>query len=524
MNLIEASGGLAFGRPGGPELDIVPISAVAREDPLGSLMRALLADALMWGRPQLPTTHLHGRNRQVVMGGDRETGISVRLMWPSGMSAAQALADIEDCEPELPGALTMALVAAARGLERGIKDSRVGLAAFTAAQIGHLIGLSPSRPLPPPMARREIEAMVQRLQPGQLDFSVPTRPSDVARYVAELGRRLWAPEWLATAEQLAADGTLDYAAMAASCELMLRADVTIEVAGVPLRVEGRAVMLVGWLQAADLQGVDAPTLNILLPDRRLQSIADADMYVDDGTPDEGEDAALLQGMAASLVQEAEERAAYVPMGAFRLRMPAELGLVRGVADSLMVVADPAGLWVRAQGTEGDRLWRWEPAEGVRSCATPKRLRLLMHAVLAALWHDLRVAGEQAVPEERPRRPRSAPAREPGEQPSRRQGPAVRTLPALRLAGRREWGTAAERQHIVRRAHGVRGHLRRLLEGWERTEQAARAAGDYGIVLPAGHTFVRPHIRGQGDEDIEAAVAPVEVRARGLATLIGLLRR
>ena len=45
-------------------------------------------------------------------------------------------------------------------------------------------------------------------------------------------------------------------------------------------------------------------------------------------------------------------------------------------------------------------------------------------------------------------------------------------------------------------HLVSGHLRRLPEGWERSEAAEAHAAEFGINLAAGQTFVRPHKRGE----------------------------
>ncbi len=51
-------------------------------------------------------------------------------------------------------------------------------------------------------------------------------------------------------------------------------------------------------------------------------------------------------------------------------------------------------------------------------------------------------------------------------------------------------------------------------------QARSMAGEFGIALPDGYTFVRPHVRG-GEGD---AATPTEtvVQSRGLATVMALL--
>lgn len=98
-----------------------------------------------------------------------------------------------------------------------------------------------------------------------------------------------------------------------------------------------------------------------------------------------------------------------------------------------------------------------------------------------------------------------------------------TLPAARhvhLAGTRAWGEAAERERIRRQAHGVRGHLRRLHGAWHAGAEAASSAGEFGLALPQGFTFVRPHVRGHNAAG--AGITPTPIRARGLATIMTLL--
>jgi hypothetical protein len=81
----------------------------------------------------------------------------------------------------------------------------------------------------------------------------------------------------------------------------------------------------------------------------------------------------------------------------------------------------------------------------------------------------------------------------------------------------EWSTSEERERMVRVAHAVRGHLRRLPEGWKRSAEAEQMAADFGVVLPEGHTFVRPHVTSG-----EALPDARPVIARGLNTLVSLL--
>ena len=144
----------------------------------------------------------------------------------------------------------------------------------------------------------------------------------------------------------------------------------------------------------------------------------------------------------------------------------------------------------------------------------------LSAVLAGLWRDLVVAGEEVVPE-RGALPVAHPPAIADRAPRRR---SARTLPTLRriaLSGRREWGTSDERATIQRRTAAVRGHLRRLHVGWEASAEALEIAGEFGVVVPQGATFVRPHMRA--GHTAEGAGEAVEIRAKGLASLSLLVR-
>lgn len=48
-------------------------------------------------------------------------------------------------------------------------------------------------------------------------------------------------------------------------------------------------------------------------------------------------------------------------------------------------------------------------------------------------------------------------------------------------------------------HLVSGHLRKLPEGWKRSEQAEEHASEFVIQVGEGQTFVRPHKRGEVEQ-------------------------
>ncbi len=149
----------------------------------------------------------------------------------------------------------------------------------------------------------------------------------------------------------------------------------------------------------------------------------------------------------------------------------------------------------------------------------------LSAVLAAAWHDMVVAGEEATPRRRAEdvahKRRAGEARPQGYRDLSVVFPRRRTV-RLEVSGLRLWGSEEDRG-TVRRAHAVRGHLRTLSGGRKPSERARAAAGEFGIVLPEGCTFVRPHVRGRGEgAGGEEQAPPARVVARRLRTVAALL--
>jgi len=235
------------------------------------------------------------------------------------------------------------------------------------------------------------------------------------------------------------------------------------------------------------------------------------------------DLELARGITVGLLAEARDRAAYAPAGAFTLAPPAEHPLAQ-VAPRLRVWLTADRLWCAPEGRESTLgLVHWRPDRPWLGASPGGPLAPLLEPLLAALWHDLHVAGPEVLPEIRPSRP--VPPAAPREANISTASPAPHslTLPAARhvhVAGTRAWGEAAERERILRQAHGVRGHLRRLQQGWQVGDQAVSHAREFGLALPLGFTFVRPHVRGGNATG--AGVTPTPIRARGLATVMTLL--
>lgn len=237
-----------------------------------------------------------------------------------------------------------------------------------------------------------------------------------------------------------------------------------------------------------------------------------DRLASDAPPNQ-KDARLLNALAQQLVDAANAQRVYQPSGDFMLTLPDGFPLRAWGVQSLRVSASPAGLWCAVVTDEGKTgaNFEWRPDLKLRPWVVTFEAMPVVNVTMAALWRDLCIAGEQAVPPqgEAPRQKR---------QDQTRQHPAQKTshrwLPRAQhsLTGPRQWGNDEEQETIRRRAHGVRAHLR-LSEN--HSQQAEANAAAYGWVIPEGYTFVRPHVRGEGDVIEHQTI----VHAKGLATIM-----
>ena len=244
-----------------------------------------------------------------------------------------------------------------------------------------------------------------------------------------------------------------------------------------------------------------------------------------------EEARLAAGLFRALMAIAEREARYVPQGRLRVRADLPPLQAREVA-AFRVAADPHGLWLRPvdpAGREGEifRMDRTLPPRPDLAEVDPFWL-----AAAAALWHDLTV-GVPRPPAGRRRSPAPSPA-PPGEEAEAAAPEAAPMPERLRVLPRpfrviagegteepeAEWEEPEARRRLERAAHAVRGHLRRLPGGWKARPEALRFAEVFGLVVPEGYTFVRPHVRGGRGRAPEAEPPPEPPAvARGLASLM-----
>ncbi len=86
---------------------------------------------------------------------------------------------------------------------------------------------------------------------------------------------------------------------------------------------------------------------------------------------------------------------------------------------------------------------------------------------------------------------------------------------VKFFGEIQWGSASDLKNIMREAHRVSWHLRKLPRGKSASWRARGVARKFGIELPKGTTFVRSHTRADPDRN----TSRVPIHAKGLGRLI-----
>mgnify|MGYP000395085957 CR=1 FL=1 len=518
MRRVETSGGVVFGRSVRPNIDIIPLPGIRSDDPVRELRERLPREPLTWTIDRRMAAQ-YPADWVSLLGITQDARVAIRLVRPRSVSVLDALRMIEDDEhadgADIYGDMIAALLVAARVIERHGETPLAATAAMAAAMMSRRYVFAPAEDLGAPLSSKRIDEMAAMIHDA---YPPLRRATDLARVTLALARELWTPRRLQEAPQIG-DEALIGAATIASIDLALRAEPSVEIAGVRLAI-GQEAMPLAWLQTVELLrgGIDAATLRSLAPDGKLPARG-ARAYID--LSGEADRADMINGLAASLIREADEQAAFVPFGTFRLRVPDELTVLREAGiGSCTISANPDWLWVRVHGDEDGGIFRWTAQNGVEQLIVMRGYAAWLNLALAALWHDLRVAGEESIVPREKTQQRSTGARSEAAARPAQKSEAMRVLPSFHVTGRREWSTAVERAAIARRVHGVRGHLRRLPETWTRSADATAFAREYGLVLPDGFTFVRPHMRGV--DGAPATPEAVTVRSRGLASVMALL--
>jgi len=164
-------------------------------------------------------------------------------------------------------------------------------------------------------------------------------------------------------------------------------------------------------------------------------------------------------------------------------------------DTLRLALMPRGLF--ATITRGN--WFvpcfWTPEGTNTACVwAHPRGTFALDVLFSCIWRDACIVREQWVETRRGRKGYSSPDR-------LRRVPNTLVVP--RVVYRSAWGQPDEREAIqrqARHAHAVRASYPALAEGHQAREAVERAA-EWGYPAPPdGHTFRRPHTRGQGEPD------------------------
>jgi len=474
----------------------------------------------LWGRRDRPPG-TSSWNCMLAASGAGESPLQVRLLWSGDLIVA--LRELESAAWEVLSRRFVCATVAAHRMWRNCH----GADGPAIAALAPWNGEEPPEPGPPLTRKCVDEAagrMLEALRRGEV-VGLPARGTDACRAGLELGRLVWTEE---KARALAAtyrraDEIPGLLAWAVALHAAVRGVRGVEVCGVRVRAEGLEEAKKVWAQWCEWLACRAPAEfvqwvcpgGVWRPSRLVEP--------EDAVVPEVE---LCRSVRRALLEEAEKKARYAPWGAFVLEVPEEVFLHRWGVRELWLWVERRRMWCAVAGEDGmpHESFLWTARGGVATrLIVPPGPREALDAVLTAVWHDMVVAGEESVPEvSRGGARRSGEARGPG---GTAGGPARAVVfprtprHGVELRGVRRWGGDAEAA-AVRRAHAVSGHIRRLPRGSKPSASARAAAREWGIELPRGYTFVRPHVRG-GQGDIVGLEA-VRIRARGLITIAALL--
>ena len=530
MRRVEISGGVELGPQPGPWIDIIPVRP-GRVVTVEEAARTVCSAPVWYRWPPLGTL-VHPATRDmkgvICVGGE----LSVRFLYHPDSDPLSALQQIERAEGGLHPALAGAVLSAATARRFPLSIGPSVIAASCSVRPAE--GIST-------LNREEIErlarAYILSCASGE-DLPMPSGGAvDRARFWMAVARMLWNPALRARfrfpVSRLSDPSTtttvLSLGVLAAA-HLDLEDIRHLQVAGGDMPVSDPPAD--PWGQVIEIENHNIPldALRFLLP-RGISSIRTAMSIPADvllQIPADRQpllppppDPVLASRLTAALVEEAERQGVYIPHGGFVLNLPEGYPLRFWGVSALRIWAHPRGLWVAEVNDKGEVgvCFGWRPGEPLSPWVLNRAVQPLVEATLAALWRDLRVAGEEGVPArgDLPRREKGTTAK------GGRKRTSVRVLPSrryIKLSGQRTWGTREDQEKIQRQSHAVRGHLRHLPEGWQPSEEARQTAVDFGIVLPPGYTFVRPYVRGGGSDPSGEATTII---ARGLASVAILLQ-
>lgn len=124
----------------------------------------------------------------------------------------------------------------------------------------------------------------------------------------------------------------------------------------------------------------------------------------------------------------------------------------------------------------------------------------VNTMMACIWRDACVVRHQMFQQR---------SRSPYKPAAKKQKRVNKKLILPRTIKKCAWSQDAERQRITHTEHSVRAFYRQLPTGHQASREAEETAAEFGYPLPpVGFTFVRPHIRGNGEGGDTVAATPV----------------
>lgn len=517
MKTMSASHGLEWESDGSAYLDALPAPA-GRPEPV-TLEEALSAVTgyMEWYNAEDLEKSAFLPGFVGVIGYNKEAGILMRYMYKRGTHAVDGLYAIEERDV-LPAAIATAVLTARTAQPLPTK------ATYATIAPGHMALMNDlsvqDAPGVPRLNSSQLDGYITRYihdsMAGERCMAIPKGAVNAARFWLGLAAAAWKPE---TLRLLATVGNLSYLENLnelATRWIHIRQGFAFRIGKADIKPISTVNSASQWMEALDW------THHEIRSDAARFfggfHATDETWWLMNHLPAVDEHHA--DAVAAGLIREARERRVYEAVGQFVLMLPPHLPWAQTPITALAIHAQAEGLWVAGLTAQNERTasWWWQPdmmTQTVRQ--QTMQAKPLVHATLAAFWHDLVVAGDEVFVTSG-RQPR--PFTQKDKPRVRGAGDPIVVLPRrmVHYSGRLEWSSPEDREIIVRRIHGVRGHLRILQEGWHRSEEAECEAREWGFVLPDGYTFVRPHVRG-GHED---GPEPLVAKARGLQTLSTML--
>ncbi|MFH1634090.1 MAG: hypothetical protein ABIG63_08780 [Chloroflexota bacterium] len=393
-----------------------------------------------------------------------------------------------------------------------------------------------------PMSQREIEHLIKRVNVDTDLSKLKMRPTDFAQLVLGIGPRVLSRDWFLTVTRLTAEyrklmNKNDSDSQAwywrvSSLSLSLSKYPTINISGVNLRLSklDLAFLSAQYPHLWAISTISVPPAYVVKalcpgPIRNYQSTADTGPFKLPETK-----LPAIRALISTLIAEAE-KGVFAPFGTFLFSLPSEVKEITTQPDEpwgLIIYVADGKIWFRITDTKQKTepqgpILVWIPSVDKDNRQLNDGVIDVVGFVLAAIWHDLRVAGPDAFPRKRMsgnkhRRRKPSCQTETNTSSSGRYFPRQRVDQGYTLSGVREWGNPNDREKIRRRRHFVSGFIRRLLPGHRRGEAAYHAALQSSVILPDGYTWVSPHTRGGHSEDDE----PQPTLIRGLASMMAIV--